>query len=395
MVPVRHGKLDLSEQAGAPSRRAHDIRDRSPRVGMDEEQPELAPKLRALLQPQPLAGVGAHDVRRTDPALTHRNLLMLQRVAGNLAVSKLLGHRVVPALAVQRCGATPCECPEDEKMANAQQSPQHNENAPVQRQSNAQSAEPGAIRATLPYAPGEALRAGALVALQRQAGNPAVVGLLHVQQLEVQRATGDKDCPGYSRGEIAQSRTPEGILTSDVILRGPGYLLVADFGVDRRSVKEQTKRHPALRHWRADFEQNHDYRLAILGLDDCVGSPLAREQLRRGRAEQVRDLLGPDARTRVEVADAAPVTEYTADNLSSGGRAMNWGVLISFRQEVEGEPVEVRAKPPPKSPDAKTQDCGVGNNTKHPASEVQDAHQRAAAMLEYAVTRSSKWVVTG
>jgi hypothetical protein len=160
--------------------------------------------------------------------------------------------------------------------------------------------------------------------------------------------------------------------------------------VDRSSVKETAKRDPLLLSFLNDFENDQDYRLVVLGLDDCVGSPVLRERLRRDRAMRVLDLLGPQARTRVEYVGAAPVNDYTAGNSSSGGRAMNRSVLIGFHRELEGEPITVRPAPKP-GPTPETEGCGTGPNAKFPASEVQAAHQRAAQLLAQAVNASKYW----
>jgi hypothetical protein len=84
----------------------------------------------------------------------------------------------------------------------------------------------------------------AVLALQRSAGNHAVSRLL---------ARAKADCPGYEAGEVEQSRTPRGVLTHDVMTPGPGYMLVADFGVDRSDVKDSTKQDPDLQRWIAQF----------------------------------------------------------------------------------------------------------------------------------------------
>lgn len=199
------------------------------------------------------------------------------------------------------------------------------------------------------------------------------------------------ECPGHDPGEVARSRTDEGILTEPVSMRAPQLLLVADFGVGRSAVKQRVQRDSVLRGWLASFEENDSYRLRLLGLDDCVGKRSVREQLRQARAESVRDLLRPDARRRVEFAGAAPLDDYTMSNASSGGRAMNRSVLINFRQEVDGEPIPVEGRRTTVWSVPRTRGCGKGTNATHPASEVREAHRRASEMLWYAVTASAEW----
>jgi outer membrane protein OmpA-like peptidoglycan-associated protein len=199
----------------------------------------------------------------------------------------------------------------------------------------------------------------------------------------VQRAPdvdrGTPDCPGYEQGEQQRSHSAAGILGKDVLPRGSA-LLVVDFGVNQSAVKAQAKNDADLQAWLTEFESNSTYRISILGVDDCVGDRTKREQLRKQRAEAVRAILGPEAQKRVLVADGAPVDEYTADNTSSGGRAMNRGALIMFMQELDMEPIEVTAKPAPKPPRRKTVDCNAAQ-----ADALSKSHAIAIRMVEKAM----------
>jgi outer membrane protein OmpA-like peptidoglycan-associated protein len=229
--------------------------------------------------------------------------------------------------------------------------------------------EPARSAAPARSAPPRA-RAG-LLRLQRSAGNRAVGRVL---------ARRDLDCPGYDQGEVQRSRTGAGILTHDVLLRGAGHMLIADFAVDSSTVKPETKRDPDLQSWIAAFERDRSYRLSILGLDDCVGSREKRERLRKDRARSVRDLLGADAKARVAVADAAPVDEYTDANTDPGGRAMNRSVLVAFRQDIDFEPVDATPPPRPKPPARPTVDCEQSQS-----DELAEAYPVAVAMVDHAL----------
>lgn len=213
------------------------------------------------------------------------------------------------------------------------------------------------------------------------------------EKVSVQRASGrarGSDCPGYERGEIARSRTAEGLLPEDTRLL-PGHVHLMDFGINRRSVKGAVRRDPRFRRFVADVETDDTFRLDILGLDDCVGTVRARERLREGRARRVLELFSPAARPRVRFAGAADANLYVITNMSSGGRAMNRGALIAFDQQVDGKPANVRGRRPRKFPGAKTEGCGAGAGAKHPAAEVDAAHRRAAAMLTYAIATGGDW----
>lgn len=262
-----------------------------------------------------------------------QSVLALQRLAGNAAVGDLLKRRQVArspgeATTVQCCGGLPpdrCPCSSD-----------HGE--------------------------------------RTDRGMPA--------QPQVQRASGKgrgPDCPGYGRGEVARSHTAEGILTEDTRLL-PGFLHLMDFGVDRRSVKSSVKDDPRFKRFVADVNSDPTFQLNILGLDDCVGSVRARELLRHGRAQRVLELFGQDARSRVRFAGAAPANLFTADNRSSGGRAMNRGALIEFNQEVTEPPEVVQGKKPKPPPGPSTSDCSAAKIT-----QLEAAHPLAKAMVDKAL----------
>lgn len=211
------------------------------------------------------------------------------------------------------------------------------------------------------------------------AGFPLIPGRSSEEPIQRKRLESTAlGCPGYGRGEVARSRTADGILPSDVILRGPGALLIADFGVGRSMVKDAAKKDPLLLSFFHDFENDQGYRLNVLGLDDCVGSPGTRERLRRDRAMRVLDLLGPRARTRVEFAGAATLDHYTISYSSSGGRAMNRGVLVMFHRDIEGKPIAVRGTRPREN--APTSGCTAGEK-----SEIDRALPVAKAMVGRAI----------
>jgi hypothetical protein len=213
-------------------------------------------------------------------------------------------------------------------------------------------------------------RAG-LLRLQRSAGNKAVGRLLARRTLE---------CPGYDEGEVQRSRTGLGILTHDVLLRGAGHMLIADFGVDRSDVKPETKSDPDLQSWIGEFERDPAYKLSILGLDDCVGGDAEHQKLRRERAHNVRELFGPSTKGRIAVADAAPAGEYTDVNTDPGGRAMNRSVLVGFGQDIDFEPIDATPPPRPKPPRRPTVDCEPGQS-----DELAEAYPIAVAMVDHAI----------
>lgn len=283
--------------------------------------------MKALLRSEALV---EHDAPRPAPAPPEDLLLRLQRTAGNAAVSRWMAHsRGSAAATVARCPDCGGTCSDGEKHKKE------------------------GTGATPPKA-------------ERVRRAPAAGG-------------GTPDCPGYDPGEPARSHSAAGILGKDVMARGPA-LLVADFGIDQSSVKAQAKSDTDLQAWLAAFENDSSYRISILGLDDCVGDRGKRERLRKQRAEAIRGILGPDTQKRVLVADGAPVDEFTADNTSNGGRAMNRGALIMVGRELDMEPVEITAKPPPKPPRRETSDCSDAQT-----EALSKSHAIAVRMVDKAI----------
>jgi outer membrane protein OmpA-like peptidoglycan-associated protein len=148
-------------------------------------------------------------------------------------------------------------------------------------------------------------------------------------------------------GEVALSHTASGILGKDVEVTAKG-VLVADFGVDRRSVKTAAKTElaPLLRRFETDPAITE---IRIHGFTDCIGPGNAAYQtwLRRERARRIRDLLGPVARSKLKFFGPAPVNTFIGPNTDRVGRARNRSVLIEFQSKIDFPPEAVEVKPCP------------------------------------------------
>ena len=138
-------------------------------------------------------------------------------------------------------------------------------------------------------------------------------------------------------GEIAASHTPAGILTKDVELTDKG-VLVTDFGVNRRSVKQSAKAELATTLDRLENDPAVKT-IRITGFDDCLkGTPQVHRYYRKHRALRVRDLLGPKARAKVKFVGGAPLGTFVGANSDRAARARNRSVLIEFTSEVTFDP---------------------------------------------------------
>lgn len=106
---------------------------------------------------------------------------------------------------------------------------------------------------------------------------------------------------------------PSGIPAPDVKITCR-YLIIRDFGVDWRHIKEPTKREPLLLLLVDAFETDPSLLFRIVGYIDCLGTPATNTLRRKGRTHNVRNLLGVSARFRVMSVGGAPLDTYLTDN---------------------------------------------------------------------------------
>lgn len=150
-----------------------------------------------------------------------------------------------------------------------------------------------------------------------------------------------KLCFPYQADEVAVSRTAAGHVTPDVVVVPSGvpapnvviacrYLIIRDFGVDWRHVKLAARSETLFKNMLSQFETDNSLLFRIVGYNDCVGVERNNFLLRRGRARNVFNLLGPGARSRVIAATAAPANTFLTDNSTVIARANTRAVVIEF-----------------------------------------------------------------
>jgi len=148
-------------------------------------------------------------------------------------------------------------------------------------------------------------------------------------------------CASYAPNEVRISHTETGHLTPDVVLVPLGtpapnvvlkcrYLIIRDFGVDWRHVKQSTRNEQFFKDWLNRFETDKSLFFRIVGYSDCVGVERNNFLLRRGRARNVFKLLGSSARSRVTEVKAAPLNTFLTENSTIAARANNRSVVIEF-----------------------------------------------------------------
>jgi outer membrane protein OmpA-like peptidoglycan-associated protein len=128
----------------------------------------------------------------------------------------------------------------------------------------------------------------------------------------VRLALGDDECAGYGyeQNEVTLSHKEKGHLEFDVLDGEDGEVLIVDFGVDWRHVKQHTLNNKRLTAWLKVFEEDTGFSLEIFGYSDCTGNERNNFLLRRGRASAVYRLLGRSARNRVKFYGEAPTGTY-------------------------------------------------------------------------------------
>jgi hypothetical protein len=153
------------------------------------------------------------------------------------------------------------------------------------------------------------------------------------------RKINSETCVAYEPNEIQISHTEAGHLAPDVVLvpaglPGPNvkiscrYLIIRDFGVNWRHLKLATRSEQLFKDQLAAFEADKTLAFRILGYSDCVGIESNNIFLRKGRARNVFNLMGPSARSRVLSVTAAPLRTYLMDNATKERRANNRSVVI-------------------------------------------------------------------
>lgn len=193
-----------------------------------------------------------------------------------------------------------------------------------------------------------------LLALQRHAGNRAVVGALKPPGQRVPKLAGtpialQRAAYEYEASERATATTSRGILGTDVTLlagTGSGYnaaansVLVADFEPGSAVVKDSTMRE--LRgSWINILERSSSQPHEVLGFTDRVGDERANQKLRADRARAVAALFPKTAR-RASVIGAAPAADFLLPaNSTPAERALNRSVLLRLPFAELSQPAQV------------------------------------------------------
>ncbi|HWT11209.1 MAG TPA: DUF4157 domain-containing protein [Allosphingosinicella sp.] len=157
--------------------------------------------------------------------------------------------------------------------------------------------------------------------------------LAHVVQ---QRGSGPRiqrqaACPPRIAGEVARSRTPGGILTTNVILRPiVRQLDIVDFPVEGATVPPGVAATPEWQRAMSMIAGDPSMFVAVEGFTDCAGSHGENVAIRRDRARAVIALMPPAVQAKVLFNFSMSTTTFLDVNLTEAGRAGNRAVRITF-----------------------------------------------------------------
>jgi uncharacterized protein DUF4157 len=137
-------------------------------------------------------------------------------------------------------------------------------------------------------------------------------------------------CPVRPAGEAAQSRTPAGILPSNVELTGD-HVDIVDFAVHGRGLPPDVLTHPDWQRAMSLIAGDPSMKVGVAGFTDCVGGSGENLTLRRQRTASVLAAMPPEVSSTVLFSFTVTASDYRDTNTTADGRAHNRAVRIIFR----------------------------------------------------------------
>lgn len=137
-------------------------------------------------------------------------------------------------------------------------------------------------------------------------------------------------CPVRPASEAAQSRTPAGILPSNVELTGD-HVDIVDFGVHTRALPPDVTTHPDWQRAMSLIAGDPSMRVGVSGFTDCVGGSTENLTLRKQRTASVLAAMPPEVSAKVLFSFTVTASDYLATNATADGRAHNRAVRVIFR----------------------------------------------------------------
>lgn len=191
-----------------------------------------------------------------------------------------------------------------------------------------------------------------------------------------------EDCPKRDPDEDRSTRAQPMIL--EYVTAPEAGFLVANFDIDKTTVKSDLKRHPL---WptlvKAISEPKSQWE--IIGLSDCHGDEPLNTGLRKQRADAVRAFLPASLAPSITATSGAALNDCMTDNGNAVARQWNRAALItpvSREVQFEADDTIEGKRPVPKPIDPDVVDC---SDTQKKA--VAQAQPIAKDMLQVALFR--------
>ena len=139
-------------------------------------------------------------------------------------------------------------------------------------------------------------------------------------------------CPARPTGEAAQSRTPGGILATNVLFTSSAIsqLDVMDFAVNSADLPPGTTSDMAWQRALSIMGGDPSIRIQVAGYTDCAGGDAENVSLRKDRTDTVLSAMPRHVAKKVLFDFAIPTTSFLDTNATPEGRARNRSVRITF-----------------------------------------------------------------
>ena len=138
-------------------------------------------------------------------------------------------------------------------------------------------------------------------------------------------------CPNRPANEVAQSRTPAGILPNNVELNlAANQLDIVDFAINSENLPPNVTNSPDWQRAMSLIAGDPAIRIAVTGFTDCVGSNTENLSLRQERVQTVISAMRSTVRAKILFSFTVSTTDFIDTNTTAEGRARNRSVRVSF-----------------------------------------------------------------
>jgi outer membrane protein OmpA-like peptidoglycan-associated protein len=139
-------------------------------------------------------------------------------------------------------------------------------------------------------------------------------------------------CPARPSGEAAQSRTPAGILATNVALASStiSQLDIRDFAVGSANLPPGTTSDPQWQRALSIMTGDPSIKIQVTAFTDCAGSDAENVSLRQDRADTVVSALPGEVRGKILFNIPISTSTFIDTNETPEGRARNRAVRVSF-----------------------------------------------------------------